>query len=60
MDNNSYIFDKFSNKNNGNFLEVGYVLTLKDSKNNFKKELEYFSPSKSYYIVTNNNGYKDI
>ena len=40
-----YNFTNYIPKNKHNIIEVGYVLTLKNSKNDFKKQLDLFSPS---------------
>ena len=54
-----YNFTNYIPKNKHNIIEVGYVLTLKNSKNDFKKQLDLFSPSNNLFIVINNKGYKD-
>ena len=55
----SYEFKLLDDIKNGDIIDIGFIITLKNSDRNYKKELEYFNPCKKVIIVYNNFGYLD-
>ena len=57
--NTSYEFKVLDDIKKGDIIDIAYIISLKKSERNYKKELEYYNPCKKVILVINNLGYED-